>query len=288
MTKTSANSDSNKFTTYLFGISVTALILFNVYVTVGTRYMSHSVKTLHAEIDVCEDLAQQLKALRGQYDRESYVKIEAMEKHLKQTHQQLQDEDNLFPVLDREFVVLTADAGPKNEMRNVHLTVPKVGQHQLRIQMNHRKQQLLDRQFDLDSGRGYRISFILEDDQIRLLFPDQQPIATALENFVSDNHITNLRISIFGQSTFVSCNQPRWRVQKQSDEIEEQGLLSQFAFMSQSHEPDEHVTIKISASSDGPPSASVDDPATVQYLYDQLGYGNEPKFRYEGGRYIFE
>ena len=288
MSKASANSGSNKFSKYLFRISVTALILFNVYVTVGSRYMSHSVKTLYAEIDVCKDLVQQLKTLNEQYDRESYAKIEAMEKRLKQMHQQLPDEYEFLPMRDREFVVLTEDTGFDNEIRNVHMTVPKIGQHQLRIQMNHRKEKLFDRQFDLDSGRGYRIQFILNGSKIQLLFPDQEPAITELDDFVSANDIANLRISIFGQSTFIGCNQPRWRLLSQSDQFEEQGILSRFALMSKSSEPEEHLTIKISASSDGPPSAAVDDPATVQHLYDRMAFGSEPEFRYEDGRYIFE
>jgi len=277
-----------KLTRFLLGFSIVTLVLFNAYAAIGKHFMSLSIERTITEIETRREQLEELSTLQRRYFNEYVPKFEEIETVVRQIHQTLHDEDQLFPILDHEFVVTSTDGESRSGKRTINVTAPKTGTHRLRIQIAFRNKQLHDTQFDLATGQRHRIKFSLQDNSLRLLYPQQEPADIELDNFESANHISSLRSTINGQQLFVSCNQPRWRFTSQSVTAEH-GELARFAYLSNSFEPQDHVTILISAKSDGPPSAAVDDPATVLYLMDLLASGFEtPEYRYEDGRYFFE
>ena len=287
MIETSSNSWLRKFGKYLFWIAVIALVAFNARVTFVTSRLSHSSRMKHLEVDMRRTQSKELVSIYDRYVADSYAKITEMESRLKEMHEYLSDEDEPFPILDREFAVTSVDGPFQSGQRTIHLTVPRDGQHRLRIQATHKDDHFFDRQFDLVSGRGYQIRFILADNKFQMFFPSEESVNIELNDFVSDNHIADLRSSIFGRSTFISCNQPRWTLESWLDTAE-RGVITQFAYLSESYATGDDVSIKITADSDGPPVVAADDPATVQHLTGLLGTKFESGFRYEDGWYVFE
>jgi len=249
--------------------------------------MRQSTTKLHAEVDLKKAQAKELQSLQNAYFRVSEPTFREVESLAQRLHKSTQNHKKRLPMFDREFVITNVDGPRKSGYRTVLITAPADGNHRLRIEMNYKNVLLLDRHFDLAPRRNYQIFFHLEDNELELLFPNEQPIHVPLDDFVFANHITSLRSSLSGRSTFVSCNQPRWKL-RTTDEAPEYGLLTQFAYLSESHDLEDHLAVKISAESDGPPTAAADDPATVLHLNDYLSSGRKPNFRFENGRYIFD
>jgi hypothetical protein len=281
-----AKSRRRKLTKYLFCISAVALVFFNAYAAICKRQMSQSIESASAEIHSRREQSKELGAIQKRFF-ESIDQFREVEAMMHQIHLNLQDKDQLRPILDHEFVVTNIDGGFESGKRTVNVTTPKYGSHQLRIQIKYKHEQLLDKQFDLVSGQGYRVKFILQNNNLQLLFPGREPTDIEVDNFEFANRITGLRRALTGRPTFVSINQPRWRLSPHSDAAE-YGELARFSYMSTLYELEDHIIVRISAKSDGPPTAAVDDTATVFYLTGLLESGFEPKYRYENGRYFFE
>lgn len=284
MSKVPPKSKWRKLAKSLYWISIIGLIFLNVYAAIGKYAMQRSLERTRLEIESRETL----KPVLDQYYNESLLEFEKLEAQVHQMRKQLRDDDELLPILDHEFVITRIDGQTGSGEATICLSAPANGKHKLRIQTMLRNERLTDQQFDLASGRGYRIKFVLIDSQLKLLFPGEEPVTAELTNFEFSNRITSLRTSLAGSQTFVSSNQPRWWTLQSSSKTEEYGVLAQFAFMSDSYEPEEHVSIKITAESDGPPTAAADNTATILHLESMLESGREPEYRFEDGRYIFE
>lgn len=284
MSKIPLKSTSRILTKILFCISTVALIFFNAYAMIGRQAMSQSIEQIQSEIDTRLKQLKMVKPIHDRYHKESRSDIEEFASLVHQIRKQRRDDEELAPILDHEFAITKID---KSGERTICLSVPANGKHRLKVQATLRSKQLMDRNFDLVSGGSYRIKFMLADNNLTLRFPNEEPTIIAMENFSFANRITNMRCSLSGSPTFVSCNQPRWRM-KSSLKTEEHGVLTQFAFMSNSIEPEEHLVIKITAESDGPPTAAADDPATVLHIDSLLRNGFEPEYQFKDGRYTFE
>lgn len=280
MSKTPGKSIWRNPTRVLFRISIAALVLFNAYAAIGKRAMTQSIERTQTEIDTCNEQLQVLRPLKNQFYNRFLAEFSGLEAQVRRMHERL-------PILDNEFVVTKIDGHYRSGERTICLSAPAAGQHSLRIQITYRGEKLLDRQSNLVAGGSYKIGFDLSQDNLKVLFPGQEPVNINLDKFLFTNRISNLRTSLTGSPVFTSCNQPRWKL-RSSFKSEEYGVLALFAYMSEAFEQEEHLVVRITAESDGPPTAAADDPATVLHLGPLLESGYEPEYEFKDGRYIFE
>ena len=283
MSEVPRGSASRSLPKLLFRISLITLIFFNAYAAIGYWSINHSIDRTQSEIETCREQVKMLDSIRAGYYNEALPEFENLESRVHQMRNQLRGQNEPFPILDHEFVITKIDGDSKSGARTIFISVPRSGKHQMRIQTTYRNEKLMDRQFDLMSGRGYPIKFTLVENKLNFLFPNEEPASIELDEFAFANRITNLRSALTGSQTFVSSNQPRWLLP--NSKTKEYGVLVNFAYMSDLFEPEEHVSIKITAESDGPPTAAADNTATVLHLENSPW---EPEFQFEDGRYIFE
>lgn len=280
MSELPGKSRWRKLTKYLFCISVVGLILFNAYATIGKQAMRQSIERTQAEIETRREQMTVLQTLQKRFYNVSLPEFEKLDAQARAMHKQL-------PILDHEFVTTNVDGPYRSGERTIYLSVPAIGNHVLRVQATYKGEELLDRKIELTSGGHYQFEFNLSENEFQFLFPREEPANITLDNFEFTNRISNLRFSLTGGPTFTSSNQPRWSLSS-TFQAKEYGVLGKFAYMSNKYELEEHLSITITAESDGPPTAAADDPATILHLGPLLGFGHEPEYRFEDGRYIFE
>ena len=102
--------------------------------TIGYRSMNRSIERKQSELDARLEKLKVLQPAADQYYNVSLPEFENMETRIHQIRNQLPQHDELFPILDHEFVITKIDGDHGSGERKIFISVPRSGEHQLRIQ----------------------------------------------------------------------------------------------------------------------------------------------------------
>ena len=272
----------------MFGITLIALLIFNAYAMLDRR----AAQTLFKNGQESRLWHDELESLSKDFGNPSnpMFNIQRELSHAIET-QSISDE-KLLATFDDEFLVLMQDLKDGSGTTNVRIYVPKHGKHRIRIELWLAEEPLMDESFDVESGARCDILFDITSESIETKFPGHEPLRCPLQNFDLEPGSKQFRLP----PLFVSPNQIPWRKGIAFFDEIRTGVLSEFRFNGkkddgsfESFESSNAVTVRVSAESTGPISASAADMLTVIRLMEMVA-GRRPAqpYRHEHGRYIFE
>ncbi len=283
------NEDSWTLSSKLMLITTFLLLAgFSSWSSYAKRYRQTKIDELQKQISVGQYQMQELQSLHERHNAQAVLEVDQLNSRFTKMIGLLQTGIELLPTLEKEFAVFQQNGPAESGEKISLLSVPKQGEHQLRIELWWHKKRIANEIHEIESGKKYSIRFKATERKIEVTFPGRTTTQYQTKGFdPAENLSTGVRPR--NHSPFVSANRPSWTKGLVYYSPVEAGIIHEFRFEDRSYGIDDAVTIRLIGESKGPRTAAADDMETVSNLLQMLsGQRIQQPFRFENGRYIFE